>query len=171
MVAAGDAVVSVFDHGLTVGDGVFETLKVIGGGAFDVRRHLERLGRSAQGLGLNLPLGDTRCAPSTRWSRGRRRHGPPASMAAGSPRSALVARRARPRRRRRAPGPVARRDRGGDRALAPQRAVGGRRDQDHVLRRDVVMLAEARKVGGSEATAANTRGTCARARAPTCSSC
>ena len=36
MVAAGDAVVSVFDHGLTVGDGVFETLKVIGGRAFGV---------------------------------------------------------------------------------------------------------------------------------------
>jgi branched-chain amino acid aminotransferase len=58
MLAAGDAVVSVFDHGLTVGDGVFETLKVTGGRPFAVRRHLERLGRSAHGLGLNLPLSD-----------------------------------------------------------------------------------------------------------------
>lgn len=52
------ATVSVFDHGLTVGDGVFETLKVIGGRPFAVRRHLERLHRSAQGLGLNVPLTD-----------------------------------------------------------------------------------------------------------------
>lgn len=50
------ASVSVFDHGLTVGDGVFETLKVLGGRPFAVRRHLERLHRSAQGLGLNVPL-------------------------------------------------------------------------------------------------------------------
>jgi branched-chain amino acid aminotransferase len=50
------AVVSAFDRGLTVGDGVFETLKVLGGRPFAVRRHLERLHRSAQGLGLDVPL-------------------------------------------------------------------------------------------------------------------
>ncbi|HEX6418845.1 MAG TPA: aminotransferase class IV [Acidimicrobiales bacterium] len=50
------AVVSVFDHGFTVGDGVFETLKVTGGRPFAVRRHLERLHRSAQGLGIDVPL-------------------------------------------------------------------------------------------------------------------
>jgi len=54
------AAVSVFDHGLTVGDGVFETLKVVDGQPFAVRRHLERLERSAVGLGLNLPLGRAR---------------------------------------------------------------------------------------------------------------
>jgi branched-chain amino acid aminotransferase len=53
-----DAVVSVFDHGFTVGDGVFETLKTVGGRPFAVRRHLERLHRSAQTLGLNVPLTD-----------------------------------------------------------------------------------------------------------------
>jgi branched-chain amino acid aminotransferase len=53
-----EAVVSVFDHGFTVGDGVFETLKVIGGRPFAVRRHVERLHRSAQGLGLDVPLTD-----------------------------------------------------------------------------------------------------------------
>ena len=52
------AMVSVFDHGLTVGDGVFETLKVTGGRPFAVGRHLERLHRSAQGLGLHVPLTD-----------------------------------------------------------------------------------------------------------------
>jgi branched-chain amino acid aminotransferase len=50
------AVVSVFDHGFTVGDGVFETLKVIDGRPFAIRRHVERLERSATGLHLDLPL-------------------------------------------------------------------------------------------------------------------
>lgn len=58
LVDPGDAVVSVFDHGFTVGDGVFETLKVTGGRPFAVRRHLERLHRSAQGLGLDVPVTD-----------------------------------------------------------------------------------------------------------------
>lgn len=48
-----DAVVSVFDHAVTVGDGVFETLKIYPGGRpFAVHRHLERLEASASGLGL-----------------------------------------------------------------------------------------------------------------------
>jgi branched-chain amino acid aminotransferase len=50
-----DAVVSVFDHGLTVGDGVFETVKVDRGEPFALTRHLERLSRSARGLGLPDP--------------------------------------------------------------------------------------------------------------------
>jgi branched-chain amino acid aminotransferase len=57
VVSAADAKVSVLDHGFTVGDGVFETLKLIGGRPFALRRHLERLERSATGLGLNVPLG------------------------------------------------------------------------------------------------------------------
>ncbi|MEV0964896.1 aminodeoxychorismate lyase [Streptomyces sp. NPDC049910] len=52
---AGDAVVSVFDHGLTVGDGVFETVKATGGSPFALTRHLDRLTRSARGLGLPDP--------------------------------------------------------------------------------------------------------------------
>jgi branched-chain amino acid aminotransferase len=60
VVEAADAKVSVFDHGLTVGDAVFETLKVIRGRPFALRRHLDRLERSARGLGLGLPLGRTR---------------------------------------------------------------------------------------------------------------
>ncbi|MEU6310487.1 aminodeoxychorismate lyase [Streptomyces sp. NPDC047014] len=47
--------VSVFDHGLTVGDGVFETLKAQHGRAFALTRHLDRLTRSARGLGLPDP--------------------------------------------------------------------------------------------------------------------
>ena len=52
-----EASVSVFDHGFTVGDGVFETLKVVDGRPFAATRHLERLERSAVGLGLDVPLG------------------------------------------------------------------------------------------------------------------
>jgi branched-chain amino acid aminotransferase len=58
LVAPADAVVSVFDHGLTVGDGVFETMRLVRGRPFALRRHLERLHRSAGGLGLNVPLSD-----------------------------------------------------------------------------------------------------------------
>ena len=35
--------VSVFDHGFTVGDGVFETMQVKNGKAFALSRHLRRL--------------------------------------------------------------------------------------------------------------------------------
>lgn len=49
------ATVSVFDHGLVVGDGVFETVKVVGGHPFALRRHLDRLRRSALGLGIGEP--------------------------------------------------------------------------------------------------------------------
>lgn len=52
---ADEAKVSVFDHGLTVGDGVFETLKAEHGTTFALTRHLERLTRSARGLGLPDP--------------------------------------------------------------------------------------------------------------------
>jgi len=44
--------VSVIDHGLTVGDGVFEAIKVVEGAPFALDLHLERLARSAAGLGL-----------------------------------------------------------------------------------------------------------------------
>jgi branched-chain amino acid aminotransferase len=49
------ATVAGIDHGLIVGDGVFETLKVTERGAFAVRRHLDRLNRSAAALGLPAP--------------------------------------------------------------------------------------------------------------------
>jgi branched-chain amino acid aminotransferase len=47
-----DATVSIFDHGFTVGDGVFETAKVTGGAVVALTRHLRRLARSAAALGL-----------------------------------------------------------------------------------------------------------------------
>jgi branched-chain amino acid aminotransferase len=50
-----EAQISVFDHGLVTGDGVFETVKVTNGVPFALTRHLNRLARSATGLGLAEP--------------------------------------------------------------------------------------------------------------------
>lgn len=58
LVPAADATVSVFDHGLTVGDGVFETLRAVRGTPFATQRHLARLRQSASILGLQVPAGD-----------------------------------------------------------------------------------------------------------------
>ena len=44
--------VAVSDHGLTVGDAVFEAIKVVDGEPFALTRHLDRLHRSAAGLGI-----------------------------------------------------------------------------------------------------------------------
>lgn len=46
---------SAVDHGVTVGDGMFETCRVDGGVPFALTRHLARLQRSAEGLGLEQP--------------------------------------------------------------------------------------------------------------------
>lgn len=48
-------VIGATDHGLTVGDGVFEVVKVVDGRPFALDLHLERLARSAAGLGLPEP--------------------------------------------------------------------------------------------------------------------
>ncbi len=58
LVDEASATISIFDHGLTVGDGVFETLKAVDGRPFATRRHLERLRRSAEGLDLPVPFSD-----------------------------------------------------------------------------------------------------------------
>jgi branched-chain amino acid aminotransferase len=49
------ATVSVFDHGLMVGDGVFETIKIVNGRSFALTRHLDRLKLSAQRMDLPEP--------------------------------------------------------------------------------------------------------------------
>lgn len=46
------AVIRANDHGLVVGDGVFETCKIVDGQVFALGRHLRRLRASAHGLGL-----------------------------------------------------------------------------------------------------------------------
>jgi len=55
LMAAAEARISVFDRGLTVGDGVFETIKVAAGVPFALTRHLDRLGASATAMGLVTP--------------------------------------------------------------------------------------------------------------------
>lgn len=50
-----EPVLAVTDHGFTVGDGVFEAVKVVDGSPFALTRHLRRLARSAEGLGLPAP--------------------------------------------------------------------------------------------------------------------
>jgi branched-chain amino acid aminotransferase len=56
LIEPGRAVLRADDHGITVGDGVFETMKVVDGQAFALSRHLRRLEASAGGLGLPVPL-------------------------------------------------------------------------------------------------------------------
>ena len=55
LVNSDDARVNVLDHGFTVADGVFETLKVTAEGPFALTRHLRRLVASARALGLVDP--------------------------------------------------------------------------------------------------------------------
>lgn len=51
------AKISVFDHGLLYGDGVFEGIRSYNGRVFKLKEHLDRLYRSAQAIMLKIPLG------------------------------------------------------------------------------------------------------------------
>jgi len=53
-----DAAISPLDHGLVVGDGVFETIRVYRGQPFAWTRHAKRLHVSADGIGLTAPAAD-----------------------------------------------------------------------------------------------------------------
>ena len=55
---ARDAKVAAVDHGVSVGDGAFETLKIIGDTPFAFTRHMARLRRSLAVLGLAVPMAD-----------------------------------------------------------------------------------------------------------------
>ena len=56
LVAKEDAKISVFDHGLLYGDGVFEGIRLYDGCVFKLEEHLERLEYSAKAILLDLPL-------------------------------------------------------------------------------------------------------------------
>ena len=99
-----EARISIFDHGLVVGDGVFETIKVADGQPFALTRHLARLGRSAAGLGIPAPdldqiqagaLAVIDASPTVPLARMRitvtAGIGPLGSERAGSPPTAIVA--------------------------------------------------------------------------------
>lgn len=74
-----EARVSPFDHGLLTGDGVFETMKVVRGRPFALRRHLDRLARSTAGMRLPCPPRDVVTAAidaviaANGWDAGRLR--------------------------------------------------------------------------------------------------
>lgn len=51
-----DAKISVFDHGLLYGDGVFEGIRIYSGKIFRIEEHLERLYDSAKAISLNISL-------------------------------------------------------------------------------------------------------------------
>src|SRR3954451_6970277 len=51
-----DAKVSVFDHGLLYGDGIFEGIRFYNGGVFRLEQHLDRLWDSARSICLDLPM-------------------------------------------------------------------------------------------------------------------
>ncbi len=56
LVPAEQATVSVFDHGLLYGDGIFEGIRVYGGRVFLLQEHIERLYESALAIRLQIPL-------------------------------------------------------------------------------------------------------------------
>ena len=132
--------VAVTDHGLTVGDGVFEAIKVVDGQPFALTRHLDRLAPQRRRAGA---------------AGGRRRRRTPrgGGRARGRPARARPdpdhlhrrpgASRLRSGRRRTDAGRGRRRDdavrgdhRGRHRAVAAQRARRAGRAQDHVVRRE-----------------------------------
>jgi branched-chain amino acid aminotransferase len=51
-----EAKLSVFDHGVLYGDGVFEGIRAYGGKIFQARAHVDRLFESAQAIELKIPL-------------------------------------------------------------------------------------------------------------------
>jgi branched-chain amino acid aminotransferase len=60
-----DAKISVFDHGLLYGDGVFEGIRIYQGNIFRLEEHLERLEYSAKAILLDLPWSRKEIAGAT----------------------------------------------------------------------------------------------------------
>lgn len=54
-----EAKISVYDHGLLYGDGVFEGIRVYGGVVFLLEEHIERLYESARAIRLEIPMSQT----------------------------------------------------------------------------------------------------------------
>lgn len=55
-VAPEEAKISVYDHGLLYGDGVFEGMRIYGGKVFRLQEHIDRLDESARAIHLDLPI-------------------------------------------------------------------------------------------------------------------
>jgi len=56
IVSKEDAKISVFDHGLLYGDGVFEGIRAYNGRVFRLKEHLDRLWASAKAINLEIPM-------------------------------------------------------------------------------------------------------------------
>lgn len=160
--AAADAALSAVDHGLVVGNGVFETLKINPAGVVAISRHLARLARSARTLGLPEPDLDavrTGIAAVTEgqvFEFGKVRItytgglGPLGSEAPSGPATLVVAADVaarRPPTARVATSPWTRNERG---------ALAGVKSTSYA--ENVRALAEARTTGADEAIFLNTRG-------------
>lgn len=161
-----EATIAWRDHGITVGDGVFETVKLMGDRPFALGAHLDRLARSAEGLVLRLPQRSVLEAAvrevAVAWSvaagggTGRLRitvtAGPgPAGSERGTEGPTLLV-TASPMELSRDPTGV---------AVAPwtrneHGALAGLKTTSYA--ENVVALAHARRSGASEAVFANTRG-------------
>lgn len=153
--------VRALDHGITVGDGVFETAKVVDGKPFAIERHNDRLDRSLRGLGLpaadraRLQEGfDAVLAEPLEFGRLRYTvtagEGPLGSDRSDSPLTYIVAATPVPR-----PAPSSKI------VVVPwtrneRSAVAGLKTTSYA--ENVVALAAAAKEGGGEAIFANTRG-------------
>lgn len=153
--------VRALDHGITVGDGVFETAKVVDGKPFALNRHNDRLDRSLHGLGLpsadraRLQEGfDAVLAEPLEFGRLRYTvtagEGPLGSDRSDSPLTYIVASMPVPR-----PEPATKI------VVVPwtrneRSAVAGLKTTSYA--ENVVALAAAHAEGGSEAIFANTRG-------------
>jgi branched-chain amino acid aminotransferase len=61
-----EARISVFDHGLLYGDGVFEGIRAYSGRVFRLRQHVDRLYESAQGIYLQIPISREEMAAAIR---------------------------------------------------------------------------------------------------------
>jgi branched-chain amino acid aminotransferase len=163
LVAEEGAGVAVFDHGLTVGDGVFETIALRDGVAMALSRHLARLRRSAVGLGLFEPdLDEVRRAVGETVAANQPVHhgairvtytsgpGTVGSARGEHPATVVIAVRALP-----PPAPAV------DVATVPwprneRGALVGLKTTSYA--ENVMALAEARKSGAAEALFANTAG-------------
>jgi len=162
-VAPDTPALSALDHGLTVGDGVFETLKIAAGQPFAPTRHARRIDRSAAGLGLG-PIDHDAIAEGVasvlgqgpRIGFGRLRYtvtggrGPLGSDRFDSPLTYIVT-----------AGPQARPPSSGKVTVVPwtrneRAATAGLKTTSYGD--NVVALARARQVGAIEAVFANTRG-------------
>jgi branched-chain amino acid aminotransferase len=153
--------VTVLDHGFTVGDGVFETCELLDGQVFALSRHLRRLERSASGLGLAIPddgvlrgaIGQVAAA----WGSapGRLRITLTAGAAAlGSDRGSTTPTLVVAAAAARAPGPM--RVHVVDWTRNERSAVAGLKTTSYA--ENVVALARAHARGADEAIFANTRG-------------